>query len=319
MASDIVRFSASGGLLRKNLYHRARLLHLLREWFAHRGFIEVETPVLCSSPGVETHLAALKTGLSGRTVYLTTSPEFHMKRLVALGFERVFQVTRAFRDGERGGLHNPEFTIVEWYRTGVGYEAMMEDCEALLYDLAVKFCQEARAPEVPGVRGVVSLARPFRRRTFCDAFRAAGVEQTLSLSSDERTRLLADRVEPLIGREQAEFLYEYPADMASLGRLKPSNPSVAERFELYAGGLEIANGFTEVCDADEFFERCQYHLAERRRKGLEEYPIDERYVTMLRNGLPPCAGVALGFDRLVMLLCGAATITEVMAFPIDEA
>lgn len=301
------------------MVRRARLLALLRHWFADRGFLEVETPLLCSSPGVETHLAALETRVAGRAMYLTTSPEFHMKRLVAAGFDRVFQVTRAFRDGERGALHNPEFTMVEWYRAGAGYESIMEDCESLLHDLASGLLGEAAAPGVPGARDAVSLARPFARRTFREAFRDAGVEEALDLPPDDRARVFVDRVEPRIGRARAEFLIEYPADMASLGRLKPGDPSVAERFELVAGGLEVANGFTEVCDADEFLARCEWHLAERRRRGLPDYPVDARYVTMLRNGLPPCAGVALGFDRVAMLLCGAATIQEVLAFPVDDA
>lgn len=315
--SDLIRFHR--GVLKDNLVRRARLLALLRGWFAARGFLEVETPVVCSSPGVETHLAALETRVCGRRMYLTTSPEFHMKRLVAAGFDRVFQVTRAFRDGERGALHNPEFTMVEWYRAGAGYEAIMDDCESLLRDLAVGLLGQAEAPEVPAVRDAVSLAPPFPRRTFRQAFRDAGVEGALGLPLDDRTRVFVDRVEPSIGRRVAEFLTEYPADMASLARLKPSDPSVAERFELYAGGLEIANGFTEIRDADEFLARCEAHLAERRRRGLPEYPVDERYVTMLRNGLPPCAGVALGFDRVVMLLCGAATMEEVLAFCVDDA
>ncbi len=315
MPSDLVRLPG----LRRYLETRARLLSSLRRWFEERGFLEVETPIVCSSPGVETHLAALETRVGGRRMYLTTSPEFHMKRLVAAGFDRVYQVTRAFRDGERGDCHNPEFTMVEWYRAGVGYEAIMEDCEALLHDLAVGLCGEATAPAVPGVREAVSLARPFPRRTFREAFRDAGVVEALGLPPDERTRVLVDRVEPWIGRDRGEFLMDYPADMASLARLKPSDPSVAERFELYAGGLELANGFTEICDADTFLDRCERERHERRRRGLSEYPVPERYVTMLRNGLPPCAGVALGFDRVVMLLCGAASIREVLAFPIEEA
>lgn len=319
MPSDWVRFAARGGVLRENLLRRGRILSLLREWFRDRGFLEVETPIVCSSPGVETHLAALETRVCGRVMYLTTSPEFHMKRLLAVGYERIFQVTRAFRDGERGDLHNPEFTMVEWYRVGVGYEAIRVDCEALMCDLAVGLWGKPAVPEVPGLRKALRLTRPFVVRTFREAFRDAGVEEALALPPDERTRVLADRVEPLLGREAPEFLIEYPADMASLGRLKPDDPAVAERFELYAGGLEIANGFTEMTDADAFLAVCEAHRAERLRRGLADYPLDEHYVSALRNGLPPCAGVALGFDRLVMLLCGAARVEEVLAFPIEEA
>jgi len=317
MRADPVRFDQR---LRENLTRRARILALLREWFARHGFLEVETPILCSSPGVEAHLHAFETQARGRHLYLTTSPEFHMKRLLAVGFDRVFQVTRAFRDGERGDLHNPEFAMIEWYRAGVGYEAILEDCEALVHDLAVALYGREVAPAVPGVRAEVSLRRPFRRRTFRQVFAEAGVLDALALPVEARLSVFVEQVEPGIGRHQAEFLVEYPADMASLARLNAADPTVAERFELYAGGLEIANGFSEITDVEAFLERCEAHRAERRRLGLPDLPWDERYVAMLREErLPPCAGVALGLDRLGMLLIGAARIDDVIAFPIEEA
>lgn len=277
----------------------------------------METPILCSSPGVETHLQAVEARLAKRPMYLTTSPEFHMKRLIAVGFERIFQVTRAFRDGERGQMHNPEFTIVEWYRAYEDYRAIMEDCEALLNYLCLGLYGEDSVPR-PGGRPY-PIKPPFRRVTFRQAFEEAGVSEVLTLGVEERLETLVTRVEPRLGLSGPEFLCDYPKDMASLARLKVEDPNVAERFELYADGIEIANGFTEICDADEYLSRCQAHLEERRRLGLPLYPIDEHYVTALRNGLPPCAGVALGFDRLVMLLCGVRDIALAMAFPIEEA
>jgi len=317
--SDLIRFQEKDAAMMRRLRERARLLEALRRFFADRGFLEVETPIVCSSPGVETHLAALETRIGRRPMYMTTSPEFHMKRLLAVGFERIFQVTRAFRDGEVGDLHNPEFTMVEWYRTGAGYQAIMDDCEALQASLATGLRGEPVAPAVPGVRPGLRLEPPYPRTTFADAFAAAGAGGSDRSPLDDRMRTFVDVVEPTLGRDGPEFLTDYPADQASLGRLKSGDPSVAERFELYAGGLELANGFTELCDADEYLRRCDADLADRRRLGLPEYPVDQRYVSMLRDGLPPCAGVALGFDRVAMLLTGARSIGEVIAFPIDVA
>ena len=308
--SDLVRFHDNDSALVRALRLRAGLLARTRAFFADRGFVEVETPIVCSSPGVETHLAALETRAAGRTMYLTTSPEFHMKRLVAVGMDRIFQVTRAFRGGEVGDRHNPEFAMVEWYRVGVDYRAIMDDCEALLRHLA-----EGLA--------LADLTRPgpYPRTTFDDAFGRAGLPEWRSLDFDDRILALAEKVEPLLAREGPEFLIDYPVDQASLAQLRPTPDaqSVAERFELYARGLELANGFTEVTDADEYIRRCDADLAERDRLGLPRYPVDERYVSMLRDGIPPCAGVALGFDRVVMLLAGTTRIRDVMAFPIDLA
>jgi lysyl-tRNA synthetase class 2 len=317
--SDLVRFHRDDSALVTRLRQRARLLDLLRGFFRDHGFVEVETPIVCSSPGVETHLEALETRVGPHRMYLTTSPEFHMKRLVAIGMDRVFQVTRAFRGSEVGDRHNPEFTMVEWYRANEGYGAIMDDCEALLAHLAIGLHGVARSPEVPGVRPALDLAPPCPRTMFADAFAAAGVPDWRALPLDDRFLALAERVEPRLGATRPEFLIEYPIDQASLAVPKADDPAVAERFELYAAGLELANGFTELADADAYVARCEADLAERRRLGLPKYPIDERYVSMLRDGMPPCAGVALGFDRVAMLLTGAATIRDVLAFPIDLA
>ena len=316
--SDIVRFQRDGAALLRRLKLRARILDLTRAFFHDLGFIEVETPIVCSSPGVEVHLKALETTVARHHMYLTTSPEFHMKRLLAAGMDRIFQVTRAFRDGERGRRHNPEFTILEWYRTGCDYNAIMQDCEELLAHLAVVLYGVPALPEARGARPAVDLSPPWERVTFHQAFTRAGLS-TEGLSRDERTLAFVERVEPSLGRTHGTFLTEYPADDASLARLKPKDPSVAERFEAYAGGLELANGFSELCDADAYLDRCMADLAERRRLGLPEYPIDARYVAMLRDGLPECAGVAVGMDRVVMLLSGAASIEDVIAFPLELA
>jgi lysyl-tRNA synthetase class 2 len=317
--SDHVRFHRNNATLFRNIRQRSRLMSGLRRFFMDRGFLEVETPIVCASPGVETHLAAMAVRACNRSMYLTTSPEFHMKRLIAVGFDKVFQVTRAFRDGEAGDRHNPEFTMVEWYRRDADYHSIMDDCEALLSTLATDLNGSPMAPEVPGLRPAIDLAPPYRRLSFRQAFQRAGLADPLEMPLDERFELLVERVEPRIGESVPEFLLEYPADQASLGRLKPGDPGVAERFELYAGGMELSNGFSELTDADAYLARCEADLAERSRLRLPLYPIDERYVSMLRDGMPPCAGTALGFDRLAMLLLGASSIREVLAFPLDVA
>lgn len=317
--SDHVRFFDGKPSLFQNIPVRARCLALLREFFAARGFIEVETPIVCTSPGVETHLAAMPVSCMNHTMYLTTSPEFHMKRLVSVGFDRVFQVTRAFRDGERGERHNPEFTMVEWYRRDCDYGVIMDDSQELLRHVAMGIGGRLEFPGIDGVRGPISLENDFRRVTMLQAFAELGLPSPFGMTLEERDQVAVDHLDFHLGRHEPEFLVEYPADQASLARKKPEDPRVAERFELYCGGLELENGFSELADADEYLERCRIDLAERARLGLPQYPIDERYVSMLRDGMPVCAGTALGFDRLVMLACGARTIRDVIAFPWDQA
>lgn len=308
-------------LLLRNLPLRGALLRALREFFWEEGFLEVETPIACASPGVEVHLTPFRLegpGLRHESRWLTTSPEFHMKRLLAAGMDRIFQVTRAFRAGERGDRHNPEFTIIEWYRVGVDYRAIQDDCERLVQHLA-RALGIRESPEIPSVRAPLILEGPWPRTSFQEAFRRAGAPDPFPLDPEARDLLLVERVEPTLGRDRPEFLVEYPADQASLARLSDRDPRVAERFELYGAGLELANGFTEVLDADEYLRRCREDLEARRALGLVEPPVDMRYVEALRSGLPPCAGVALGFDRVAMLLLGAARIDEVLAFPFEDA
>ncbi|HPB51491.1 MAG TPA: EF-P lysine aminoacylase EpmA, partial [Myxococcota bacterium] len=317
--SDHVRFHANNHALFNNIRIRSRCLTLLREFFFARGFIEVETPIVCTSPGVETQLAAMPVSCMRRTMYLTTSPEFHMKRLVAVGHDRIFQVTRAFRDGERGDRHNPEFSMVEWYRRDCDYNVIMDDCQDLLRHIARGVTGRLEFPAIDGTRGSIDLSAPFRRVTMCQAFAELGLPEPFGLSLEERDRIAVDHLDAHLGAHEPEFLTEYPADQASLARKKPDDPRVAERFELYCGGLELCNGFSELSDADEYLERCRLDLAERARLGLPAYPIDDHYVSMLRDGLPPCSGTALGFDRLVMLAAAAPTIRDVIAFPWDQA
>ena len=281
---------------------RGDVLAAVRQFFRERGFREVETPLLVRSPGMEPHLRAVAVGPR----YLITSPEYHMKRLLAAGVERIFQIVRCFREDERGRHHAREFTMLEWYRAGSVYEAIMEDCEQLL---------GALVPLHHGTAGL--LDAPFERLTVAEAFSRHGDLDPFALSEDEFFRALVELVEPALGRARPTILYEWPARYAALARLKPSDARVALRFELYAGGLELANAFDELCDAVEQRRRLLDEQAQRRERALEVYPIDERFLAAV-GAMPPSAGIALGLDRLVMVLAGARDIREVQAFPEDE-
>jgi elongation factor P--(R)-beta-lysine ligase len=303
----------------KRLVDRARLTAEARAFFASRGYLEVETPVVVPSPGLDLHLDAFDVG-GGR--YLSTSPEYQMKRLLADGHRRLFQITRAFRAGEEGERHNPEFTILEFYRAGAGVLGVMRDTEQLASRLFSVF-GGGPVLSVDGQR--IDVAPPFERLTVCEAFeRFAGSapEETLRLAEhDEDTffRLLVDRVEPALARHpRAVFLTEYPAPMASLARKKPGDPRVAERFELYVAGVEVCNGFGELTDAVEQRERFAHDRAERARRGKPVYPVDEKLLAALARGMPESGGNAIGFDRLVALACGITRIADVMAFTAEE-
>ena len=320
------------------LVARASILRETRAFFDGRGFLEVETPKLVACPGLEPHLVALSVAGEPRR-YLPTSPELHLKRLVAAGYERIYEMGRVFRGEERGRHHLPEFTLLEWYRTGSGLPALMDDCEALLRRLAATV-------EPPGLPGAVCLrdqplAAPFARITYrvalqrytgidpADCPAAGGVAplraalERLGLHTaddDDRDTLLArlfvDRVEPHLGLAGPCFLTEFPASQAALARVRedPGWP-VAERCELYVAGVELANAFDELTDAVEQRRRFVAWQEERRARGAEVYPIDEAFMAALESGLPPCAGIALGVDRLVMLVTGATDVASVVAFP----
>jgi lysyl-tRNA synthetase class 2 len=291
------------------LRRRADLLKLVRQFFDDRDFLEVETPLLSHDTVVDRHLDPLAVTLfgdprqpdHGPKLWLQTSPEFAMKRLLAAGATAIYQVTRAFRGGEAGRLHNPEFTIVEWYRAGDNYEAGMY----LLSDLAAAILGRAVA----------------ERLTYREAFeRYAGVDpldgQRTHLELD---LLLSQRVEPQLGRSRPTILCDYPADQAALARLRPGDPSVAERFELYVDGVELANGYHELLDPAILRERNRTNNELRATDGKYQLPADSRLLAAMDHGLPACSGCALGFDRLVMVATGAKSIQEVMAFPIERA
>jgi lysyl-tRNA synthetase class 2 len=365
---------------RKNLFARGRILTAVREFFAAEGFIEVQTPALQVSPGLEPHLKAFATELhdprDGATKprYLHTSPEFAMKKLLAGGMERIWQLAPVFRDGERGATHHPEFSMLEWYRAGATYRDLMADCEKLL-----RAAQEAaHLPDVmpglvPGIHGSAGVAveavdggdkpghddrrvakaatlswqgrvadakQPFERLAVAEAFANYANIDIFSTTPDPMNpdfallaaaaekigvaphpgddweslyfRIFLDRIEPKLGIGAPTILYDYPVSMAALSRRKPSDQRLAERFELYVCGLELANAFSELTDPAE--QRARFEADQARKQALygKIYPIDEDFIAALEHGLPECAGIALGFDRLVMLCTGASHIEDVL-------
>jgi lysyl-tRNA synthetase class 2 len=308
----------------KRLAERARCLASARAFFASRGYLEVETPIAVPSPGLDLHLDAFEAvdstgrGRGGR--FLSTSPELQMKRLLADGHDRVFQITRAFRAGEVGERHNPEFTILEFYRTP-GVEAVMRDTEQLVARITGG---SVTLPTDAGSR-TIDVRPPLPRITLLDAFaRFAGTPplETLRLAEhDEDTffEKLAFEVEPRLAElDRGVFVTEYPATQASLARKKTGDPRVAERFELYVAGVELCNGFGELTEPAEQRARFDRDRAERARRGRPVYPIDERFLEALRRGVPDCGGNAIGFDRLVALACGTRAIADVIAMTDDE-
>ncbi|HEX5063547.1 MAG TPA: EF-P lysine aminoacylase EpmA [Kofleriaceae bacterium] len=313
---------------------RATALAAVRSGFASRGFLEVETPLLVPSPGLEIHLEAVRAGDG----YLITSPEYQMKRLLAAGFERIYQVCKCFRANERGAHHASEFTMIEWYRTFAGIDSIVDDTEQLV-SAVVRSITGVPVANVSGRD--IDVRPPWRRMTvraamseyagvavdgaepagdLVRAVRAAGIEVADALAWDDAffAAFLA-RVEPAIAAlDHALILEDWPAPLAALARRKPDDPKTALRFEAYVGGIELANAFDELTDSDEQRSRFIEDQRVRRERGKPVYPIDERLLAALHEGLPPSAGIALGFDRLVMIATGAESIEEVLTFTADE-
>ncbi|MEO0321850.1 MAG: EF-P lysine aminoacylase EpmA [Myxococcota bacterium] len=292
---------------------RARLKDAVRAFFADHDFLEVDTPAMVPSPGLDVHLDAF--GVSGSVAprWLITSPEYQLKRVLAGGLPRVYQMARCFRRGERGPLHEPEFTMVEWYRTFAGSAEVMADTERLVAQVA----EAANGrPVLLGRSGAVDVTPPWERLSVTEAFaRYAGRDAEALLAEGEEAffRVLATELEPQLGRERPVFLTGWPASMASLARLDAEGR--ADRFEAYVDGVELCNGFGELVDPVEQRARLQRDRASREAQGLPAYPIDGRFLAALEEGLPPSGGNALGFDRLVMLAAGASHIADVLAVP----
>ena len=323
------------------LLARSRITAAVRAWFAARDFAEVETAVLQASPGNEAHLHAFATELiapdaSRVQLYLHTSPEFAAKKLLAAGEQRLFTFARVFRNRERGALHHPEFTMLEWYRANEGYAALIDDCAALL--AAVAEAAEAKAFTFRGREADpfaaperVTVAEAFERYANIDllatlddrAALAAGAKgQGIRVADDDTwadvfSRVLVERIEPNLGIGRATILDEYPVSEAALARPAAHDPRVAERFELYVCGVEIANAFGELTDAPEQRRRFEEEMGEKQRVHGERYPVDEDFLAALAE-MPPASGIALGFDRLVMLATGAPRIDQVLWTPVVD-
>jgi lysyl-tRNA synthetase class 2 len=325
------------------LMARGRMLAALRGWFAAEGFVEVETSALQVSPGNETHLHAFATELIGpdgsrRPLYLHTSPEFACKKLLAAGEERIFTFAPVFRNRERGALHHPAFTMLEWYRAGEPYERLMGDCGALLRIAAeaagtdvLRFGERCADPFAAPER--ITVAEAFARFAGIDllatlaggipdpgAFAAAAGAAGVRVADDDTwgdifSRILVEKIEPRLGNGRATLLTEYPAHLAALARPNASDPRVAERFEFYACGVELANAFGEFTDPAEQRRRLEAEMTEKERIWGERYPIDEDFLAALAH-MPPASGAALGFDRLVMLATGASRIEQVIWTPV---
>ncbi|MGA1795359.1 MAG: EF-P lysine aminoacylase EpmA [bacterium] len=289
------------------LLSRDRIYRGIRHFFHSRGYVEVETPLLVPCPGIDPHIDAIP---AEGDLYLATSPELHMKRLVGMGMPRIFQITRAFRRGEQGGLHNPEFSILEWYHAGEDYHYLMTEVEDLVRHLVEDL-------DAQGIRGICLKPPPFPCLAVDWLFEQyAGWTPSVQWDEDRFFLDLVEKVEPRLSAEPAVIIHDFPAPLASLARCKPDAPHLCERFELYMNGLEIANAFSELTDPREQRERFQAAQERRRDMGKEVYPIDRKFLLLLEQGLlPPCCGIALGLDRLAMALVGARGIEEVMAFP----
>jgi lysyl-tRNA synthetase class 2 len=312
---------------RKTLEARARIAAELRAWFASEQFLEVETPALQVSPGLEPHLLAFETRLrdphggSPRARYLRTSPEFTLKKLLVAGLPRIFELSHSFRNAERSSTHHPEFTMLEWYRAGASYEALCRDCESLLRVAA----DAAGASALRWKDATCDPRAPAERLTVADALaKHAGVglaelrRGTREQFEDRFFRCFLESVEPKLGVGRATLLVDWPIELAALARAKPSDSSLAERVELFACGLELANGWSELTDPVEQRRRFERDVAEKARLYGERYPIDEDFLAALQRGLPESAGMALGFDRLVMCATGAERIDDVLFAPVDE-
>lgn len=315
-----------------NLKLRARILARIRAFFAERGVLEVETPVLSQAAGTDPNLESFQTLYTGpgtgkgRQLYLHTSPEFPMKRLLASGSGPIYQIARVFRQGESGRYHNPEFTLLEWYRPDFDHHALMDEVETLVFGLldghgslvATEYLSYAEAFEHhaginPHQADLATLKQCADRHGIGAV---AGLEHERDAWLD---LLLIHKVEPRLGEGRLTFIYDYPASQASLAAIRGGDPPLAERFELYYQGVELANGFHELADATEQRRRFKQERAKREKEGLFVPPMDERLLEALKEGLPDCAGVALGIDRLVMVVAGAGSIDEVIAFPVGKA
>lgn len=310
---------------------RAQLYAQLREFFAARGVLEVSTPVLSSAATVDLHIHSWQADSSCfGSRWLHTSPEFAMKRLLAAGSGPIFQVCPVFRADEAGRLHNPEFTLLEWYQPGFDHHQLMDEVEALVASLVPAAAQDGPAERLSYRDAVLREADidPFTAspESLCACLLEHGIPIPANVSASEAQDrdfwldlLMGLQVGPRLGQSGLTFIYDYPPSQAALSRVRQDSPAVAERFELYWQGVELANGFRELADETEQRRRFEGDRERRRQRGLATPPADDRLLAALAAGFPDCAGVALGLDRLLMLGLGLASVEETLAFPIDRA
>jgi lysyl-tRNA synthetase class 2 len=294
-----------------NLWLRARIIQAIRTFFESREFLEVETPLRIPANAPEEHIQPYRSG----DRYLQTSPELCMKRLLCRGHEKIFQICRCWRSDERGSRHIPEFTMLEWYRSHSDYNALMNDCEQLLRYVA-NSCLSSDTLCYNSMS--IALNESFNRLSVRDAFEAyTDVNMEDAVNDGSFDEIMVTQIEPALVQDKPVLLVDYPIEMAALARRKPGDPVVAERFELYAGGLELANGFSELNDPVEQRVRFLEANQKRNKNGLPALPIPEPFLRELAK-MPPSAGIALGIDRLVMLFAGATQIDDVIAFTPED-
>lgn len=295
----------------QNLRLRAQVIQAIRKFFIDHDYLEIETPCRIPAPAPEAHIDAQPSG----NWFLQTSPELCMKRLLASGYPRIFQICKCFRQKERGSKHLPELTMLEWYTAGKDYRDMMTQCEDLICFVAG--CLDFTDTIIyQGKR--IDLAKPWIRMSVAEAFNKFGsISMERAVSANNFDEVIAGEIEPHLGQKKPLFLYDYPATYGSLARLKPNNGLLAERFELYIGGLELCNAFTELIDTHEQRERFENELNLRKRSGKQVYPMPKKFLDSLKF-MPNATGNALGIDRLVMLFADTTRIDEVVAFTPEE-
>jgi len=302
------------------------MLSSIRAFFDKREILEVDTPVLSSAAATDCHLSSFSSNYRGpgtadeTTLYMQTSPEYAMKRLLAAGSGAIYQICKAFRNGEAGRLHNPEFTLLEWYRPGFSYHQLMTELEALLIPLLN--CQPFQRIHYSALFQEYAGIDPFNASTTTLRAQLAEHERPAidEMSRDDWLNLImSQHIEPKLGLNEPVLVYDYPPSQAMLARIRPGTPPVAERFELYYRGVELANGFQELSNGKEQRQRFENELQRRHKMGLSTVPIDQRLIAALNHGLPDCAGVALGIDRLLMLIAQKESLSDVLTFPIERA
>lgn len=306
---------------------RAQLLRTIRQFFAEHDVLEVETPLLCQATGTDPQLdffvSQWQNGPQPKTLYLQTSPEFAMKRLIAAGSGSIYQICKAFRQGESGRFHNPEFTILEWYRLGFDLTMLMDEVSVLLHrllpDLSIKKIEYRQLFQQYIQLDPLQFNRNSYRQTaeklgFIDADRICADEHAIWLDF-----LFSHAIQPNLAKHQIDLVYGYPAVLSSLARLNENDPRISERVEVFINGIEVGNGYHELTDAKEQGRRFQREISYRKAQQLPAVTADLNLLAALQNGLPECSGIAIGLDRLLMIICNTSSIDEVLSFPVSRA